>query len=461
MALAAASLTLSIPACAPSEEGSRAPQVDTTTRAGGAATATADERDDEAAKSETAPEGSAPQPPRLRQAYADRTARSIMAEVARARALSADGSWSVDVIDHAGVRAFVKTALYEDTTPEELLLLGKVQAALGVLPVNADPESVLLDMYEQGVLGIYDPKTQTLLIGDFIPPSMLEMVVGHELAHGVQDMHFDLEALQQPLRAGPAAGLNDAETARTFLIEGDAQAAYLTWRGGPAGPASIEDDVLDVLADQALGIDERFTPYPTLARMMQMPYTDGTATVIRLARTRGWGAVDDLFGRLPETSEQMLHVDKLLRREGARPVEIDPSRLETALPGYRPVWEDDLGEAAILAMLADVEPVGTARDAAAGWGGDRLVALRPEGADPHTVPAVVGLVAWDTEDDARAFEISMRRYLEHAVDAPVLLERKRDRVLYATFLPASSEMNAVSTAAWAAFKVRRRSKGGR
>lgn len=406
-----------------------------------------------------------PQPPRLDQGYAERTARTIMAEVARARALSAEGKWSVDVIDRAGVRTFVKTALYEETSPEEIELLGKIQAAFGVLPPDADPESVLLDMYEQGVLGIYDPKTQTLLIGDFVPPSMLEMVVGHELAHGIQDMHFDLEALQKPMRDGPTRGFNDAETARTFLIEGDAQAAYLTWRGGPAGPASIEDDVLDVLADQALGIDERFTPYPTLARMMQMPYTDGTATVIRLARTRGWEAVDDMFTRLPETSEQMLHLDKLVRREGSRPVKIDATKLAAALgeqtAPWSVAWEDDLGEAALLAMLADIEPVATARDAAAGWDGDRFVALRRNDAGAEVVPTVIGLVAWDTEDDARAFEVSMRRYLEHAVDAPVFVERKRQNVMYGTFLPAEADLDAVSKAGWAAFKVGRRSKGGR
>ena len=45
---------------------------------------------------------------------------------------------------------------------------------------------------------------------------------------------------------------------------------------------------------------------------MQLPYLAGTATVLQLARERGWSAVDALYERLPPSSEQMLHIDKLL-----------------------------------------------------------------------------------------------------------------------------------------------------
>jgi hypothetical protein len=89
-------------------------------------------------------------------------------------------------------------------------------------------------MLETGVMGVYEPKNKTLLIGTHVAESMLDMVVGHEIAHGLQDMHFDLERLQKPIR-----GDSDAEAARTYLVEGDAQAAYLAWVSGERGLASI------------------------------------------------------------------------------------------------------------------------------------------------------------------------------------------------------------------------------
>ncbi|MFO0633278.1 MAG: hypothetical protein U0168_10535 [Nannocystaceae bacterium] len=76
---------------------------------------------------------------------------------------------TVDVIDKAGIREFAKASLYEFTTPDELAMHGRIEASLGVVPPGSDPEAVILDLLEQGVLGLYDPKRKTLFIGDFVP----------------------------------------------------------------------------------------------------------------------------------------------------------------------------------------------------------------------------------------------------------------------------------------------------
>ena len=103
-----------------------------------------------------------------------------------------------------------------------------------------------------------------------------------------------------------------------------------------------------------------------------------------LVRAHGWPAVDALYSALPTTTEQMLHLDKLLAREAPIAVVADPTALAALLPGQSVVWQDNLGEATLLTMLADVEPAPIARAAAAGWGGDRYLALdrQPAGAAP-------------------------------------------------------------------------------
>jgi hypothetical protein len=185
-----------------------------------------------------------------------------------------------------------------------------------------------------------------------------------------------------------------------------------------------------------------------------LPYADGAATIARLVKRRGWKAVDELYDDLPETSEQMLHIEKLLRREPAISVELDAKALVDALPGYESVWHDTLGEASLLAMLAEVEPSIVARRAAAGWGGDHYVVLDRE-KDPLPAPIVVGMIVWDSKRDADEFEASLRRYLEEMMPGAYLLERRRDRVLFATRLPQGITPETIAGPAWSTVRVKR------
>ncbi len=381
------------------------------------------------------------------------TSRAILAEVADARGLPPTAELAIELIDRPGVRAFVKNAMYEDSTPAETRLMGRIESSLGVLPVGLDIERALLDLYEEGVLGIYDPKRKVLLIGEFVARPLLAMVVGHEIVHALQDMHFDLEALQQPHKRH-----SERDAARVFLVEGDAQAAYFAWRAGPAGAAGMSDEILATLSDNNLKLGDAVVPHPILVRALQMPYIDGAATILELARERGWAAVDELYHHLPSTSEQMLHLDKLLVREPPRVVQIDAARLVAELPNYEVVWTDEIGEASLLAMLAEVERPDAARRAAAGWGGDRYIALdqRP---DPSAAPLVIGVIAWDTVADAKQFEPVFRRYLEAKKPDNFLLDRRGDKVFFATHTantgyPGDTALaDSIRSTGWPAFSI--------
>jgi hypothetical protein len=364
--------------------------------------------------------------------------------VAKARALPVTGEVQIEVRDRPEIRELARASMYEHNTREQIRLYTRIEASLGVLPVGADGEKILLDLMESGVMGVYEPKQKALWIGSFVSEGMLDMVVGHEIAHGLQDMHFDLKRLQVPIR-----GDSDAESARTYLVEGDAQAAYLAWVSGEGGLASISDAVFLATGNQALDLAD-LVDYPVLARSLQLPYADGAATVARLVRERGWPAVDALYRDLPTTTEQMLHLDKLLAREPPLRVGADAEALAPKLPGYRGVWADNLGEASLLAMLADVEPAPVARAAAAGWGGDRMLVLDQD--PPGPAPLVVGLIAWDSEAEAAEFEPVFRAYLEKRVPGAHHLERRRDRVLYATQVHGDARA-ALAAHAWSAFTV--------
>jgi hypothetical protein len=376
------------------------------------------------------------------QPKAEALTRKIMEAVARARSLPITGEVLVAVKRRSEIRELARDSMYEHNTPEQIRLFTRIEASMGLLPLGANGEQILLDMLESGVMGVYEPKQKTLLIGTHVGESMLDMVVGHEIAHGLQDMHFDLKRLQEPIR-----GDSDAESARTYLVEGDAQAAYLAWVSGEGGLNNIDDAVFLATGNQALDLAD-LAPYPILARALQLPYADGAATVARLVRERGWSAVDALYKELPTTTEQMLHIDKLLTREAPLRVTVDPGTLTPQLPRHRVVWQDNLGEAALLAMLADVEPAPVARAAAAGWGGDRYLALDTQ--PPGDAPLIVGLIAFDSDADAAEFEPVFTAYLQKQVPGAFHLERRQARVLFATQVRDPATAAAVGNA-WDAF----------
>ena len=381
-----------------------------------------------------------PAPTDLDEKRARSESMSILSDLASTRQLSLRGHFDVQVISRAGIRTFARDSMYERITPQEFALLTRIESSFGVLPVGVNGEDVLLDLLESGVLGLYDPKERTLFIGDFVPEAMLSMVVGHEIAHGLQDMHFDLEALQAPVRHQ-----SDAESARTYLVEGDAQASYLAWLGGAQGLFAVKDDVLRAMGNMALRIPESASPYPILARQLQLPYADGAATVAQLARTSGWGAVDALYRDLPTTTEQMLHLDKLESREPAIPIALDAAPILQLAPQLRQVHHDTLGEAALLAMLADVESPTRARAAASGWGGGRYIVLDGDTALP--TPFIAGLLAWDSAQDATEFVDAFSRYLgRHLPADEYLLEHDHDQVWFALRIPNTVERSRLASA---------------
>ncbi|MBA3545659.1 MAG: hypothetical protein H0T76_04180 [Nannocystis sp.] len=389
----------------------------------------------------------------LGQARAERLTREIMEAVATARALPITGEVKVAVMHRPEIRKYAQDAMYEHHTREQLQLFTRLEASMGVLPLGADGERILLDMLETGVMGLYEPKLRTLVIGTYVTDTQLDMVVGHEIAHGLQDMHFGLQRLQKPIK-----GDSDAESARTYLVEGDAQAAYLAWVSGERGLASISEAVFLATGNQALDLAD-LVDYPILARSMQLPYADGAATIAAVVRERGWSAVDALYKDLPTTTEQMLHPAKLLAREAPQLVAIRPEALVAALPGRRLVWEDNIGEASLLTMLADVESSPTARAAATGWGGDRYIALDRSPAE--LAPVIVGLIAWDSAAEAAEFEPVFRTYLDKVMPGAYHLERRNDQVLFATQLRDAQTRKAVLAHAWGAFTVTAQPAGTR
>jgi len=115
--------------------------------------------------------------------------------------------------------------------------------------------------------------------------------------------------------------------------------------------------------------------------------------------------VDALFGNPPDSTEQVLHADKLASREAPVKVSFPADLADRLGSGWSVPLKDTMGEYLLEILLRDGGGVGsvTSTEAAAGWGGDRLALI--EG--PGGATAVVLDTAWDTTNDADQFAAAL------------------------------------------------------
>jgi hypothetical protein len=115
-----------------------------------------------------------------------------------------------------------------------------------------------------------------------------------------------------------------------------------------------------------------------LRETLLFPYQQGLIFANGIWARGGWEAIDRAYGRLPDSTEQVLHPSKYAAGEKPVDVALDGAALAKAMgAGWSGTPEDTLGEFQLSVWLRENGLVAlTAGDAAAGWGGDRLAYLR-------------------------------------------------------------------------------------
>jgi len=101
------------------------------------------------------------------------------------------------------------------------------------------------------------------------------------------------------------------------------------------------------------------------------PYIYGTLFVNTLRRQGGWAAVDRAWEDPPTTTEQILHLEKWLAHEPAKPVSAPP--FASLGSGWTASDEDSEGELGARTAFEEWLPLSDAAQVAGGWGGDRAV----------------------------------------------------------------------------------------
>jgi hypothetical protein len=318
-------------------------------------------------------------------------------QVSQLRGLTAKTPVERAVFDTAGLCAYIRWSFSRDNPASLIDGTETVYKSLLLMPQDASLRDLYIELLTSQVAGLYDDETKRMYVvsqsGEIGPAE--EITYAHEYTHALQDQAFGLRSI-----VGDATDQSDRTLARTALVEGDATVAMTLWAQQNLSLAEL-GQVAATAGDPA--------SQAVLARMpailrepLLFPYTSGLQMdFAAYGQAGGFSGVDALFGNPPDSTEQVLHPDKLASREA--PVKVAfPSDLADRLgKGWSVPLQDTMGEYLLEILLRDAGGVdsATSTQAAAGWGGDRLALI--EGPDGAT--AVVLDTTWDTASDADQF----------------------------------------------------------
>jgi len=322
--------------------------------------------------------------------------RQIEDDVIALRGLPAKQRLEPTLLDEAQLRVRIQAQFRAENPPAEIAASQATLVAMGLLPAGTSLADLYVNLLGSQVAGYYDPATkQIYVVARTGRIGAIEKVTfAHEFTHALQDQNFGLKGIQTD-----AIGQGDQSIAHLALIEGDASllmTQWLTKHLDAAGMAEI------LAGDPAAQAQLDATP-PFLRDALLFPYTQGILFVSSIWAHGGWEALDRAFGRLPDSTEQVLHADKYAADERPVPVPLDAAAIAGRLgAGWKATAADTLGEFQIGSWLRarGVSGTGVSGDtAAAGWGGDRYALI--EG--PNGDYALVVLTTWDTPNDATEF----------------------------------------------------------
>jgi hypothetical protein len=219
----------------------------------------------------------------------------------------------------------------------------------------------------------YDPDARRLLLRRTPTPARARII--NELVRALVDQHFNLRRL-----VGLRARDRDRALAAEGMVDGTAALA-----SGVVAPA-----IRGAPLERFLRLDSGVGAGRSLAK--ELRYLGGSR------------ALASALGTFPQTTEQLLHVDKFLERERALPVRLPREVGDLKLRTF-----ETFGELDVRSLLRTYG-VPNAVNVAAGWGGGRLALY----GSAHGETSAVLTLRWDSYDDGVEWRDALPRYVAAA-----------------------------------------------
>ena len=356
------------------------------------------------------------------------------------------------------VEQMVLDDLKRDYTDDQLDADGKAGSMLGLFPPGMDLKAETVKLLKSQIAGFYDPhgKQMVLVQGlndttasdrmiEFVVQRDLvnDMLLAHELTHALQDQNYALQDNLDKLKDN-----SDQEIALKSVAEGDATISGFAYVAG-----RMDNSIADTLTSHLKDLPETFAAQSKgtpegLSTPLIFQYSDGVRFVSEAYKRGGWKAVDALYLKPPQSSQQIIDPSLYFDRPLA-PIAVSVDGYQSMLKDWNKIDEDTFGELSIQLILQ----LGYSKNApqvavAKRWVGDRMAILKrgPE-------VAVIWIAAFHDDDSARQFEDAYRIMLDRErANVPHNVERRANAVLVIAG-PITNQSATLAPAIWKASAI--------
>ena len=341
----------------------------------------------------------------------DRKLNAISLQAAAIRGLTNRDSFERRLVSSDELRQMLEDNLAENA--DDIEIADRLYSLLGIVEPGSSLEDLLLDVYTNIVVGLFDTDENVLFVVADADEFTLsnELTVAHEVTHALQQQHFNIRDIRDPYEDN-----SDRVRAITALIEGDASLVDLIYRLRVFNDAQREQHLEE---SQSADISAYRAAPAFIQRTVAFPYFEGANFAIYLFQQYGdFTAIDAAYEALPESTEQILHPE-LLGLDSPREIAM-PDLADSLGDGWSEVDRDVMGELFIAALLEGALAPDMAAIAAAGWGGDAFLLLEGPSGDE----ALASVSVWDSEEDAAEFSSALMEYFQGITGAEEWMEQE-------------------------------------
>ena len=168
-----------------------------------------------------------------------------------------------------------------------------------------------------------------------------------------------------------------------------------------------QEELVDIfnMSSQQLNREVTYMP-PVLVNSFLFPYTTGRDFAMSIYEQSGWAGLNDAWGNLPGSTEQIIHPDRYLAGDVPQIVTLAPLT-DTLGFGWTRLEEATFGEFLLREYLGQRLGEVEVDTAATGWGGDQYTIYWQE---ENNGLVMVLRLSWDTPADKDQFSASFTTF---------------------------------------------------
>jgi len=211
---------------------------------------------------------------------------------------------------------------------------------------------------------------------------------------------------------------SDKKLAISSILEGEATAIMMDYEMLIKKKSNMSFDkipALEFMINMSMAFSpsksfNKYSKYPQLMMsMMIFPYVKGLVFLKYFKKKGGWKAIDNIYKRMPISTEQILHIDKYLSNE--KPKKIEFNNKKTILKNCEYINSSMFGEAFFYNIFMHDKLANTDVSAAAGWNGDKIFIYKC-----NKEYLGISISEWDSKKDASEFLKAVKLFLNSSIN---------------------------------------------